>query len=64
MRWLAYRHAAYAWDRPRYGSEGEWSWQVRPGGEGRVRAQAWPELAAYSASEVAGFFAAAFRGAR
>ncbi len=61
VRWLGYRHATYAWDRPRYAAEGGRSWHIRPGGEGRVAVEAWPELAAFAASEVTGFFASAFR---
>jgi len=60
VRWIAYRHASYAWDRPTFG--GEQSFVLpRPDGEGRVRGFAWPEMAAFSASEVAGFFATGLR---
>lgn len=62
VRWLAYRHAGYAWDRPRYGAEGRDHWLPRPDVRGMIRSTAWPEMAEFSASEVAGFFAQAFRG--
>ena len=56
--------ATYAWDRPAFSVEGS-SMLIRPDGLGRVRAKAWPELAALSAAEVAGFFARSFyRSAR
>jgi dienelactone hydrolase len=48
--------ATYAWDRPA-SSVGGQALPPRPGGPGRVIAEAWPELAALSATEVAWFFA-------
>ncbi|UPY35849.1 dienelactone hydrolase family protein [Sediminicoccus sp. KRV36] len=53
--------ASYAWDRPAFAGEGH-AMLPRPDGTGRVRAEAWPELAALSAAEVAGFFAASLLG--
>lgn len=50
LRLRVYEQAGYAWDLPAFSGDG------RPG---RVIAEAWPELAALSASEVAGFFARA-----
>jgi dienelactone hydrolase len=53
--------ATYAWDRPAFAGEGH-AMLPRPDGEGRVRAEAWPAMAALSAAEVAGFFAASLLG--
>ncbi|MEI6161497.1 MAG: dienelactone hydrolase family protein [Roseococcus sp.] len=55
--------ASYAWDRPGFAGEGH-AMLPRPDGAGRVRAEAWPELAAFSAAEVVGFFAASLLGQR
>lgn len=55
--------ASYAWDRPAFASEGH-AMLPRPDGAGRVRAEAWPALAALSAAEVAGFFAVSLLGHR
>lgn len=48
--------ATYAWDRPASVVEGR-AFLPRPDGLGRVVSDAWPELAAVSATEVAWFFA-------
>lgn len=56
--------AGYAWDRPAIGGEGYHAMLPRPDGAGRVRADAWPAMAALSAAEVAGFFAASLLGRR
>ncbi|MBX9750671.1 MAG: hypothetical protein K5Q68_13880 [Roseococcus sp.] len=53
--------ATYAWDRPAFAGEGH-AMLPRPDGAGRVRAEAWPAMAALSAAEVAGFFAASLLG--
>jgi dienelactone hydrolase len=53
--------ASYAWDRPAFSGEGH-AMLPRPDGPGRVRAEAWPAMAALSAAEVAGFFAASLLG--
>jgi dienelactone hydrolase len=55
--------ASYAWDRPAFAGEGH-ARLPRPDGAGRIEAQAWPEMAAYSAAEVAGFFATSLLGPR
>lgn len=55
--------AGYAWDRPAFAGEGH-AMLPRPDGAGRVRAEAWPALAALSAAEVAGFFATSLLGRR
>jgi dienelactone hydrolase len=53
--------ASYAWDRPAFAGEGH-AMLPRPDGPDRVRAEAWPAMAALSAAEVAGFFAASLLG--
>jgi dienelactone hydrolase len=55
--------ATYAWDRPASAVEGR-AMLPRPDGPGRVVAEAWPELAAVSATEVAWFFVSSFRDRR
>jgi hypothetical protein len=57
VRLRVFDRASYAWDRPAFGGEGP-ALLPRPDGPGRVVAEAWPALAALSATEVAGFFAA------
>jgi len=52
----AYPGATYAWDRPAFPAE-RVNLLPTPDGAGRVPSVAWPELAALSAAEVAGFFA-------
>lgn len=54
-------HASYAWDRPVLGGGGR-AMLPRPDDAGRVIAEALPAMAALSAAEVAGFFAASLRG--
>lgn len=53
--------ASYAWDRPAFAGEGH-ALLPRPDGPDRVRAEAWHEMAALAAAEVAGFFAASLLG--
>lgn len=55
--------ASYAWDRPSFAGEGR-AMLPRPDGTGRVQAESWPAMAALSATEVAGFFAATLLGRR
>jgi dienelactone hydrolase len=55
--------ASYAWDMPAFSGQGRAQLR-RPDGGGRVSAQAQPELAALSASEVARFFATNLLGQR
>jgi hypothetical protein len=61
LRWRVLPGASYAWDRPSFAGEGH-AMLPRPDGAGRVRAEAWPALAALSAAEVAGFFALSLLG--
>jgi dienelactone hydrolase len=63
VRLRTFDRASYAWDRPAFSGEGR-SLLPRPDGPGRVIAEAWPELAALSAAEVAGFFATSLLGHR
>lgn len=56
IRWTIYPGATYAWDFPRHGIEGPLR-LLAADATSRVLAQPWPELAALSASQVAGFFA-------
>jgi dienelactone hydrolase len=56
IRRIAYRGATYAWDRPQHGLQAR-SLLPWPGRAARVPSRAWPELAAMSAAQVAGFFA-------
>ena len=63
VRLKVFDHATYAWDWPAYSAEGR-ALLPRPDAPGRVVVQAWPELAAMSASEVAGFFATNMLGQR
>ena len=63
VRLKVFDHATYAWDWPAYSAEGR-GLLPRPDAPGRVVVQAWPELAAMSASEVAGFFATNLLGQR
>lgn len=53
--------AGYAWDRPATAVEGR-ALVLRPDGPGRVISEAWPALAALSATEVAAFFATSLLG--
>lgn len=59
----AYPAAGYAWDFPRHGLDAP---MLLPpaDGSGRVVVHPWPDLAALSAAEVAGFFAAHLHGGR
>jgi len=63
VRLRVFAHAGYAWDWPAFSTEGR-GLLPRPDAPGRVVVQAWPELAAMSASEVAGFFATNLLGQR
>lgn len=56
VRRRGYPRAGYAWDYPGYPNEGSHLLPVADG-SGRIRVQPWPDLAAQSAAEVAGFFA-------
>jgi dienelactone hydrolase len=60
IRRIAYRAATYAWDRPPHGLDAR-SLLPWPGRAQRVASRAWPELAAMSAAQVAGFFATHLR---
>ncbi len=62
VRHVQHRHAGYAWDWPRFGSERRVR-LVAPGMAERVSVTAWPEMAELTAGQVAGFFFQAFRGA-
>lgn len=62
LRLRAFPGATYAWDRPAFEPE-RVSLLPAPDGVGRVASTAWPELAALSAAEVAGFFAIRLSGA-
>lgn len=63
VRLRALERVGYAWDRPAFSGEGH-ALLPRPDRVGRVIANAWPEMAALSASEVAGFFATSLLGHR
>lgn len=63
VRLRVFASASFAWDRPAFAGEGH-AMLPRPDGAGRVRAEAWPALAALSAAEVAGFFAMSLLGPR
>jgi len=60
VRHRVYHNAGYAWDHPIYGME-QRILLPRPGGSGRIVAAPWPELTVLAASQVAGFFSAAFQ---
>ena len=62
VRRIEYARAGFAWDFPSYGLGGR-SLLPAPGGMERVPAAPWPELAALSAAQVAGFFALALKAA-
>jgi hypothetical protein len=63
VRRVEYAGAGFAWDRPAYGQEGR-SLLPAPGRTERIPAVSWPELAEFSAAQVAGFFALALGPAR
>ncbi len=56
VRHRVYPGAGYGWDYPAYGLE-QHVLLPPPEGAGRIPAAPWPELAAMSAAQVAGFFA-------
>ena len=60
VRRITYADAGYAWDYPAYG-QAHRILLPRPDGAGLVAALPWPELAAMSAAQVAGFLGVAFR---
>ncbi|MGK7869446.1 dienelactone hydrolase family protein [Falsiroseomonas sp. E2-1-a20] len=61
VRIIHYRGAAHGWDLPPIG-EHLVSFQPAPVGRGTLRTVAWPELAEMSATQTAGFLAAAMNG--
>lgn len=64
VRHRVYPGAGYGWDYPAHGLERR-VLLPRPDGAGRIPAAPWPELAAMSAAQLAGFFATALAaGAR
>ncbi|MCI0754982.1 dienelactone hydrolase family protein [Teichococcus vastitatis] len=58
---VIYPGASYAWDYPAYGLAHRFL-LPHPDGQGRTVSLPWPELASMSATQVAGFLAAALKG--
>jgi len=61
VRRIGYAQAGYAWDYPAHGLERRILLR-HPDGQGRVAAEPWAALTAFSASQVAAFFAASLGG--